>query len=95
MKRIASPWFLAVLPAGVLLWAGISGADPQRVSAVSRADALQAFDTVQKVLQHPRCQNCHIPGDAPLQFDEGIIHAQNVLRGPEGKGVPGLPCSSC
>ena len=95
MKRIASPWFLAALPAGVLLWVGVSGADPQKVSAVSRADALQAFDTVQKVLQHPRCQNCHIPGDAPLQFDAGLVHAQNVRRGPEGKGVAGLPCSSC
>lgn len=34
--------------------------------------ALQAFGTVQKVFQSPRCQNCHIPGDAPLQFDAGI-----------------------
>lgn len=25
-------------------------------------EALQAFDTVQKVFQSPRCQNCHIPG---------------------------------
>jgi len=57
--------------------------------------ALAAFDTVQSVLQHPRCQNCHIPGDAPLQFDAGIAHAQHVQRGPEGNGVPGLPCSTC
>ncbi|HKV10696.1 MAG TPA: hypothetical protein VJ725_21325 [Thermoanaerobaculia bacterium] len=92
MKRIVSPWFLAVLPAGILLWAGVSGAEAQKVS---RADALQAFDTVQKVLQHPRCQNCHIPGDAPLQFDAGLVHAQNVRRGAEGNGVAGLPCSSC
>lgn len=95
MKRIASPWLLAALPAGVFLWVGVSGADPQKVRTVSRADALQAFDTVQKVFQHPRCQNCHIPGDAPLQFDAGLVHTQNVLRGPEGKGVAGLPCSSC
>ena len=60
-----------------------------------RAAALSAFDTIQAVLQHPRCQNCHIPGDAPLQFDEGLPHAQNVHRGPEGRGVPGLPCSTC
>jgi hypothetical protein len=61
----------------------------------SRAAALAAFDTVRAVLQHPRCQNCHIPGDAPLQFDAGIAHAQHVQRGPEGNGVPGLPCSTC
>jgi hypothetical protein len=54
-----------------------------------------AFATVQKVLQHPRCQNCHIPGDAPLQFDAGTTHAMNVQRGVDGKGAAGLPCATC
>jgi hypothetical protein len=57
--------------------------------------ALDAFKTVQKVLQHPRCQNCHIPGDAPLQFDEGRAHAMNVQRGAAGAGAAGLPCGTC
>ena len=60
-----------------------------------RQDGLAAFATVQQVFQHPRCQNCHIPGDQPLQFDQGLAHAQGVLRGPEGNGPPGLPCSTC
>ncbi len=63
--------------------------------ASSRAAALAAFGTVRQVLQHPRCQNCHIPGDAPLQFDAGVTHAQNVKRGPQGAGAPGLPCATC
>ena len=54
--------------------------------AISRAADHDAdFVVVQKVLQHPRCQNCHIPGDAPLQFK----------RGPEGKGAVGLACITC
>ena len=61
----------------------------------STAEGLAAFETVRKVLQHPRCQNCHIPGDAPLQLDEGRPHAQNVVRGRTGHGAPGLPCSTC
>src|SRR6185436_19711397 len=61
----------------------------------SQADAFQAFAVVQKVLQHPRCQNCHIPGDAPLQFDQGLPHRMNVLRGAEGNGPPGLACATC
>lgn len=61
----------------------------------AQTEALQAFDTVQKVLQHPRCQNCHIPGDAPLQFDDGRVHAQNVKRGGNGMGSPGLHCTTC
>jgi hypothetical protein len=56
---------------------------------------LDAVAVVQKVLQHPRCQNCHIPGDAPLQFDEGAPHRMNVLRGADGQGAPGLACATC
>jgi hypothetical protein len=64
-------------------------------SAEQTAAGVAAFATVQKVLQHPRCQNCHIPGDSPLQFDAGLPHAQAVVRGPDGKGAPGLPCATC
>ncbi len=64
-------------------------------SREERAQAVAAFATVQQVFQHPRCQNCHIPGDAPLQYDAGLPHSMAVVRGPEGKGPPGLPCSTC
>lgn len=64
-------------------------------SAEKKAAAVAAFATVQQVLQHPRCVNCHIPGDAPLQFDSGAPHAQGVLRGLAGMGAAGLPCSTC
>ncbi len=81
---------------GILAGALVLGAMGMANAApVSREAALAAFDTVQTVLQHPRCQNCHIPGDAPLQFDEGLAHNQNVLRGAVGLGAAGLPCSTC
>ncbi|PYQ45688.1 MAG: hypothetical protein DMF77_03475 [Acidobacteria bacterium] len=69
-----------------------------RNQAAPKADTgsgLAAFETVRKVFQHPRCQNCHIPGDAPLQFDDGRTHGQNVKRGPDGQGAAGLPCATC
>ena len=59
------------------------------------AEALQAFEKVKAVLQHPRCQNCHIPGDAPLQHDSGVTHAMNVKRGADGHGHPALQCKAC
>ena len=68
---------------------------PARDVAAERAQAVAAFEIVREVLQHPRCQNCHIPGDAPLQFDAGLPHEMAVVRGPEGKGALGLPCASC
>lgn len=64
-------------------------------AAAIEGSADDAFKTVREVLQHPRCQNCHIPGDAPLQFDAGTTHSMNVKRGKDGKGVEALPCSSC
>ena len=57
--------------------------------------ALQAFETLRSVFQHPRCQNCHIPGDAPLQGDEGRTHAQYVMRGADGLGGPVMRCYLC
>jgi hypothetical protein len=94
MRGTVSRGFLAGLAiAAAVIAVRAVAADPS--GGGSRAQALAAFDTVQTVLQHPRCQNCHIPGDAPLQFDQGLVHAQNVRRGPQGTGAPGLPCSTC
>ncbi|HEY4591355.1 MAG TPA: hypothetical protein VIJ61_03040 [Thermoanaerobaculia bacterium] len=90
MKGFASSW---VLLAGAALVAGGVAAAPAPAS--KQAAALAAFDTIQTVLQHPRCQSCHIPGDAPLQFDAGLVHNQNVQRGSNGLGAPGFPCSTC
>ncbi len=68
---------------------------PQPPVATSEAAGLAAFETMRGVFQHPRCQNCHPAGDAPLQGDNGELHTQNVLRGPDGSGVAGLACTSC
>jgi hypothetical protein len=59
--------------------------------AASRAAFLDAY----KVLMHPRCLNCHPSGDAPLQGDDSHVHAQNVKRGPDGKGLYALKCANC
>jgi hypothetical protein len=44
---------------------------------------------------HPRCMNCHPSGDVPLQGDDSHPHAQNVKRGPDGKGLYALKCANC
>jgi hypothetical protein len=54
-----------------------------------------AFATVYEVLQHPRCMNCHPAGAAPLQGDASRPHGQNVLGGPDGKGLYALKCANC
>jgi hypothetical protein len=63
--------------------------DPESLTGV------QAFLEIARVLQSPRCQNCHPAGDAPLQADAGRPHAMLVTRGPEGQGVTAMKCSNC
>jgi hypothetical protein len=89
---------LATLAAGIVAALVVAGSLGTATLPAARADeaaGLAAFETVKKVLQHPRCVNCHIPGDAPLQLDDSRVHAQNVKRGADGKGAAGFSCSTC
>ncbi|MEZ5344598.1 MAG: hypothetical protein R2681_03485 [Pyrinomonadaceae bacterium] len=58
---------------------------------LSRAAFLEAY----KVFVSPRCANCHPGGDSPTQGDFLAVHAQNVVRGKDGKGVYGMRCNTC
>lgn len=84
----------ALVAVGSVLAIAIASCGP-RASSEEQVLAVAAFDTVRQVFQHPRCQNCHIPGDAPLQYDAGIPHTMGVARGADGHGAPGLPCATC
>lgn len=59
------------------------------------ADGLAAWEQVYSVLVSPRCINCHTATNYPQQGDDRHRHFANVIRGPEGKGVPALNCLSC
>ena len=54
-----------------------------------------AWDTVYRVLQHPRCMNCHPAGDTPLVGDDSQPHPQNVQRGALGVGLFAMRCNAC
>ncbi len=68
---------------------------PGNSPGINRAQGLAAWAQVYSVLMHPRCLNCHTATNYPQQGDERRRHVANVVRGPEGKGVPGLNCASC
>jgi hypothetical protein len=53
------------------------------------------FEEAGKVLQHPRCVNCHPTGDVPLQNDVMRLHQPPVQRGDGGMGVAGMRCTTC
>ena len=54
-----------------------------------------AFLRAYPVFMHARCMNCHPAGDAPLQGENSLVHAQNVQRGPDGKGLFAMKCAAC
>ena len=63
-------------------------ADP---SERSRALFLEAG----KVLQSPRCMNCHPVERSPTQGEDLHPHVPPVLAGAGNHGVAGLPCNAC
>lgn len=64
-----------------------AGEAPEQVEA-----ARKDFLDVVRVLQSPRCRNCHPAGDAPLHGDQGVPHTMNISRrSPEA----GLACTGC
>jgi hypothetical protein len=48
-----------------------------------------------KVIQHPRCLNCHPNGNRPLQGEGMKLHQPLVVRGKDGFGARTMRCASC
>lgn len=53
------------------------------------------FEEAGKVIEHPRCVNCHPAGDSPLQGEDGRLHEPPVVRGAQNRGAPGMHCTTC
>ena len=93
-NRMALGVALVLLIVGVGVFA--SSARQSEVGKASRrAEGLAAWEQVRSVLVHPRCINCHTAVDYPQQGDARRRHFANVVRGPDGNGVPGLQCATC
>lgn len=82
---------------------GAAGSPAASLKAVSafdpitdpKARSIAIFEEAGKVLQHPRCLNCHPANDRPLQTLRMIPHEPPVFRGPDDMGAPGMMCSTC
>lgn len=77
------------IPVLLLVAIGIAAAQPSNDKV---AAGKKAFLDVVKVLQSPRCVNCHPAGDRPMQGDQGKPHAQNISRRTVAAGVA---CTTC
>jgi hypothetical protein len=85
---------LAALILGMALTTGC-GSKETASRPRDEAKSREAFLAAYPVFIHSRCLNCHPAGDAPLQGDDGRIHAQNVQRGADGRGKFALRCGNC
>jgi hypothetical protein len=104
MHRWSSVVVIAALPCCV---AGSNAAETsaqaillQPASAFStigdeRARSVALFTEAAKVIQSPRCMNCHPVKRQPTQGDDLHAHIPPMHAGPGDHGVPGLPCKSC
>lgn len=83
---VAAAAALAV-PLALLANAGAPAGDAARSAAL--------FVEMGRVIQSPRCINCHPRTDRPLQGDLMQPHNPPVVRGVADKGAPGLECATC
>lgn len=74
---------------------GLAGPSAFAEVAAGEARATALFTEAAKVIQHPRCVNCHPAGDSPFQGDGSRPHRPPVVRGPGNFGVPGMQCNAC
>jgi len=101
-------FFVSLFSASVVLVAGaaisvgqpVPGSELKPASAFAviadkdeRAVAL--FNEAGKVIQHPRCVNCHPAGDRPGQGDDSHPHRPLVVRGPDNFGAIAMRCTTC
>lgn len=63
--------------------------------ANQRDRSVALFTEIGKVLQHPRCMNCHPATERPRQSDARRLHQPMVVGGKDGHGAPGLACTTC
>ncbi len=98
VRKIGSQPVMAIAAATCALTLGAFAASIHAAPQTPKPDAnasREAFLQVYKVFTSPRCQNCHPPGDAPLQGADNHVHTQYVKRGRDGHGVYGMHCDTC
>ena len=60
-----------------------------------RARSMALLTEAARVIQSPRCLNCHPVNRQPTQGDDLHAHVPLMYAGPGDHGVAGLQCKSC
>jgi hypothetical protein len=81
---------MAIIPVAVL-----AGAKPEAAQSDTDARSAALFVEMGKVIQSPRCQNCHPVGQRPTQADDMHPHLPLVVRGADDQGAIAMRCATC
>ncbi|WP_193164288.1 Isoquinoline 1-oxidoreductase subunit [Microbulbifer hainanensis] len=63
--------------------------------ADQKGRSVALFTEAARVMQSPRCLNCHPVTRTPTQGDNLEPHQPPIVANAEGQGPPGLACSTC
>jgi hypothetical protein len=91
----------ALLAAAALSFAAPAAA--QDLKAPSEFDDIEdqalrsaaIFEEAARVIEHPRCMNCHPATRLPTQGDDMHLHVPFMVGGPADHGPAGLACGAC
>jgi hypothetical protein len=87
-------WSVASLPA-VAQDNALQPASAFAAITDERVRSVALFTEAARVIQHPRCLNCHPRTRRPTQGDDRHPHIPPMEAGPADHGPPALPCASC
>ncbi len=79
----------------ILFSSGLMAKESKEMKVERVTKSVAYFDEMTKVLQHPRCLNCHPVGDRPTQGMDMHVHQMNVQRGLHDDGNVGMKCTTC
>lgn len=92
----------------IVLWAGVAAVNAADApvgslkpvssfaSITDRSErSVALFKEAARVIQHPRCLNCHPADRTPTQGDNLHSHVPNMRADAEGHGPAGMPCNTC
>lgn len=100
---------VAALGLAVAVAAGCGGEGSSEAAAIVELRSVDEFETIEdeverskalfieagRVIQHPRCLNCHPTDPHPRQGARLAMHEPPVVAGDDNHGVPAMQCQTC
>lgn len=93
----AGIFWLACWASSAALAQAIELRGPESFASIADSDARSRalFVEAGKVIQSPRCQNCHPADERPTQGNDMHPHLPLVVRGADDRGATALRCMTC